>query len=642
MKRIIILFLSVVLVAVLTSCRFTIVPYQNYPDANNSTLSSKVETEDQELSQTEATDSRNDQLEMNEEDVTIDETALPEDYAIPDFLMITVPGANYSNDLEFNDTYGSIVEEFITESYELCRTEVTYELWFSVKVWAKAHGYTFQNEGCEGSNGKVGAKPTEAMLEPVTCVSWNDCIVWLNALSEMTGKTPVYINSNRAILRSAKEVESKTLSGYNIIVAKTDGYRLPSCDEWEAAARYIDGVTWTYQFNASGSSETTDNVKATEEVAVFNANKTANVATKKPNALGIYDMSGNVFEWCYDYFYEISEGSDSCYMFMRGGSWCTHQPYDYDSLSAGIVGSGSILADEVRSYLGFRIARSLPLINEHVDMPDFTMRSVPAGSYKIPTEDNISYYKSGFKTDDPKIFYIYAEGGFEIGITEVTYELWYAVRVWAEEQGYRFQNPGMEGSGGIIGAPPTEARLEPVTYISCLDVMVWLNALSELKGKAPVYLTQSGETLMDGTNGQAYLSDIVQSDRRGYRLPIVPEWLLAARYIDGEIWVPGDYASGITPDMNYDDCLSEFAIHNSNETAKVATKKPNALGIYDMSGNVSELCLSDLSLGSVSLGGSYDFIDAVCGQEFFNYVDLSADDTGTLISTSQGFRFILK
>jgi hypothetical protein len=97
----------------------------------------------------------------------------------------------------------------------------------------------------------------------------------------MTGKTPVYINKDNDILRNADEVETKTLSSYNVIQAKTDGYRLPEDSEWTAAARIIDGTNWTYRDNASGSSETTENVKATEEVAVFYTVKTAKVATKK-------------------------------------------------------------------------------------------------------------------------------------------------------------------------------------------------------------------------------------------------------------------------------------------------------------------------------------------------------------------------
>jgi hypothetical protein len=66
-------------------------------------------------------------------------------------------------------------------------TEVTYELWYAVRVWAEANGYIFQNDGKEGNNGTASEAPTVAENEPVTTVSWRDSVVWLNALSEMDG-----------------------------------------------------------------------------------------------------------------------------------------------------------------------------------------------------------------------------------------------------------------------------------------------------------------------------------------------------------------------------------------------------------------------------------------------------------------------
>ena len=76
---------------------------------------------------------------------------------------------------------------------------------------------------------------------------------------------------------------------------------------------------------------------------------------------------------------------------------------------------------------------------------------------------------------------------FEIGEKEVTYELWYAVHEWAVnglggapgEGQYEFNNPGAEGHDGIDGEPPTEAKLEPLTYVTWRDTIVWCNALTE-------------------------------------------------------------------------------------------------------------------------------------------------------------------
>ena len=65
--------------------------------------------------------------------------------------------------------------------YKLGKTEVTYELWHEVLTWAESNGYTFADKGKEGSHGTVGAAPTGAKKEPVTTISWRDCIVWCNA-----------------------------------------------------------------------------------------------------------------------------------------------------------------------------------------------------------------------------------------------------------------------------------------------------------------------------------------------------------------------------------------------------------------------------------------------------------------------------
>lgn len=80
----------------------------------------------------------------------------------------------------------------VDNAFLIGETEVTYELWYAVRVWAEANGYIFQNDGKEGNDGTAGEAPTVAENEPVTTVSWRDSVVWLNALSEMDGKAPVY------------------------------------------------------------------------------------------------------------------------------------------------------------------------------------------------------------------------------------------------------------------------------------------------------------------------------------------------------------------------------------------------------------------------------------------------------------------
>lgn len=192
--------------------------------------------------------------------------------------------------------------------------EVTYQYWYEVKSWATSNGYSFQNagsEGSEGSKGTDGATPTAASSEPVTMISWRDAIVWCNALSEKESLTPCYTTAGGVVIKDSRDANAAVVDAAVLTLSAT-GYRLPTEAEWEYAASYKDGTNWTPASWASGASAGVIDAVATNTVAWYSSNsgsKTQAVGGKKPNQLGIYDMSGNVSEFCSDLSGTITAGT---------------------------------------------------------------------------------------------------------------------------------------------------------------------------------------------------------------------------------------------------------------------------------------------------------------------------------------------
>ncbi len=188
------------------------------------------------------------------------------------FNMVKVEGGTFimgaTPEQQDPDSDEKPIHHVTLNNYYIGETEVTQELWLAV----------------------MGSNPSnfKGYSNPVECVSWNNCQDFVRKLNSYTG----------------------------------EHFRLPTEAEWEFAAR---GGNKSKGYQYSGS----NNLKKVAWYHNNSGSKTHPVATKTPNELGIYDMSGNVAEWCQDWYsyYNISaqtnptgpgSGSDRV---DRGGSW---------------------------------------------------------------------------------------------------------------------------------------------------------------------------------------------------------------------------------------------------------------------------------------------------------------------------------
>ena len=172
---------------------------------------------------------------------------------------------------------------------------------------------------------------------PVTHVSWYDVVKWCNARSEKEGKTPVYKNG-AAVYRTGNVYEPA-------LVASANGYRLPSEKEWEFAAR---GGTQTNGYTYSGSNDLSAVGWYGGKYGGNSGKAVKEVGKKLANELGIYDMSGNLWEWSGSWY----PGNEGWGRVIRGGVWRYGAGYCTVADRNGHVNPG------YRTNYGFRVALS--------------------------------------------------------------------------------------------------------------------------------------------------------------------------------------------------------------------------------------------------------------------------------------------
>ena len=259
----------------------------------------------------------------------------------PSSGMALIPAGNYVRGAVLDGDPDAPTNTVNVGAFYIDTNLVTFALWKQVTGYAANHGYSFDHPGL----GKAANNPVET-------VDWYDAVIWCNARSEMEGRTPCYYTDSTL---TAVYLSGDITLATNCVNWAANGYRLPTEAEWEKAARggvagqrfpwgntiaetradyFANTLSFPYDQGPTGYNS----------VGVAGGTPyTTPVGTFAANGYGLRDMSGNVAEWCWDWYASTYYSSPSSLSdphgpatssvtpaarVLRGGSWSALPSYE--------------------------------------------------------------------------------------------------------------------------------------------------------------------------------------------------------------------------------------------------------------------------------------------------------------------------